>query len=424
LLNAAVIELFQALSEKLIRLSTKLPAMVNRSWLILAVCFLLAFTMNGVQSSFALFILPMVSDLGWNISSLALAATICMLSTGISLPVIGRLADRYSPKVMILIGGGLAGIGVLFLSFVQSILHVYLFYGLLFGLTWMSCGLIATTAFVTRLFFERRGLAISILQSAFPLGWFCIVPLTQISIQTGGWRIAWLTLGSTLIFIVLIAIFVLKDSKKSCTYLNKKSSYNSVIPIRKALRSSFYILIGMVVQLICGFTDIPLTTLWIPISIELGIKEITASYTLGFMGAIAFFGTITIGLLSEKLGRKIPVVLSFAIRFISIFVLFLVNSYVSYYVFLILLSFSLFGMVPVISTWFSEVFGEESVGTLFGFSQLIHFIGAAAGIYILSLLAEIYQTYHPAFIVCLVLLLLNVLSCLAVRTPTRPPTKF
>jgi MFS family permease len=152
---------------------------------------------------------------------------------------------------------------------------------------------------------------------------------------------------------------------------------------------------------------------------ELGIDESTASYTLGFMGLATFLGTLTMGVASERFGRKLPVVLSFAIRSVSICVPLLAKSVIGYYTFLILLGVSFFGMVPVISAWFSEVFGKEVVGSLFGFSQLIHLIGSALGIYFLSYMAEISGTYFPALIVCLALTLINILLSLLVSAPAR-----
>jgi MFS family permease len=372
------------------------------------------FITRGVQASFAVFLLPMSREFGWSLSSLALAATICMFSTGFSLPVMGRLADKYGPRTVILVGEGLAGIGILLLAFVQDLLQVYLLYGFLFGLTWMGCGMIATTALVSRWFIERRSLALTVLQSAFPLGWLCIVPLTQILIRSYGWRNSWFMLGTSIILITLIASPVLREPGGSSTR-HKSDGYEATIPLEKALKIPFFLLVGVTIQVICGFTDLPFSTLWVPISVEFGIDEVTASYTLGFMAAMIFLGTVVIGSLSEKLGYKLLLTASYIIRAVSMGIPLLVKSDVGYYIFLVLLGFSFFGMVPIVSAWLGQVFGERSVGTLFGFSQFIHYMGSAVGVYAFDLLAEVYKTYHPAFHLCLILTLINILCCLLAR---------
>ena len=394
-------------------------AMASNRWTALALCFLIVFMMRGIQASYAVFILPASRDLCLDPFLLVLPATSCMLFAGLSLMIVSPLIDKYGPEAVTLIGACSAGLGIALLSLAQSPMHFHLIYGVVFGSTWMSCGLIATTALASRLFTERSGLAITVLQSAFPLGWFCVVPLARMLIEGYGWRIAWLILGLTLTLIAITAIPLLMGFRADSALSKERGLHEILTPTIGALKCPFYILTGIAIQFICGFTDVPISTLWVPISMELGIDESTASYTLGFMGLATFLGTLTMGVASERFGRKLPVVLSFAIRSVSICVPLLAKSVIGYYTFLTLLGVSFFGMVPVISAWFSEVFGKEVVGSLFGFSQLIHLIGSALGIYFLSYMAEISGTYFPALIVCLALTLINILLSLLVRAPAR-----
>jgi len=386
-------------------------------WVVLVSCFLIVFMMRGIQASYAIFILPASRDLGLDYLSLALPATSCMLFTGPSLLTVGPLIDKCDPRAIVSIGTCSAGLSIALLSLAQSPLHFHLLYGVVFGSTWMSCGLIATTALISQLSARRSGLAITVLQSAFPLGWFCVVPLTRMLIERCGWRTAWFVLGLALTLIAIIASPLLRGFKIGSSPSEKEGFRKAFTPLTKALRSPFYILTGVAIQFICGFTDIPLSTLWVPISIELGIDEAMASYTLSFMGATAFLGTLAMGTLAERTDRRLPIALSFAIRCMAIGFSLLIKSVIGYYVFLTLLGFSLFGMVPVIAAWLGDVFGKKVVGSLFSFSQFIHFVGSASGIYVLSYMAEMRGTYVPALIICLALALINVFLSLLIKHP-------
>ncbi|MCX8205060.1 MAG: MFS transporter [Candidatus Nezhaarchaeota archaeon] len=386
--------------------------MAQRPWALVVISFAILFLARGIQVAFAVFLTHMSNDLACPISSLAFAATIFMLSNGLSFIAIGKLADRHGPKKVLSIGMGLVGASASLMAFVQSAWQVYVLYGLIIGLTSMGCGLVATTSLISQWFTERRGPAFTFFQSAVPLSWLCTAPLAQLLMQSFGWRNAWLTLGITIVFITSATSLFLKKLGGSLVRLSSHSG-DEPYPLKKALKVGFFLVIGLMVQFICGFTDIPFQTLWIPISMELGVDSATASYALGLMGATAFLGTVAIGLLSEKAGHGLLLAFCYALRALSISTILLsTRSSAAYYAFLSLLGFSFFSVVPVLSTWFSEVFGKRSIGTLFGFSQFIHFAGSSLGIAVFSATADLHKTYLPVFSLCLVLVLLNVPLCL------------
>jgi len=390
-------------------------AMISYRWIVVWVCFAILFVLTGIQMALAIFLIPMSREFGSSVSALALAMTICMLSTGFSLPIVGRVADRYGSRTVVLTGAVVAGVSALLLAFVSSVWQVYLLYGCLFGFAWNGSGMLATTALISRWFAQKRSVALTVFQSAYPLGWFCMVPLAQRLATSYGWRNSWIALGAFLLFAVLIAFFLLKDPERTSSDMSL-SDTDRVVPLGTALKTSFFLLLGVVIHFICGFTDVPFSTLWVPMSLEWGIDEVTASYTLGLMAGIVFLGTIVLGPLPERLGYKIPLTVSYMIRTVSLAIpLFLAKSTMTYYALAFLLAFSFFGMTPIISSWLGEVFGERSLGGLLGLSVFMHFMGSGAGIYLFSLSAETYGTYRLAFVSGSALTLVSVVLCLLLR---------
>ena len=69
------------------------------SWVILASGFLVLFFGTGSRFAFGLMLKPMSEDLGWSRSTLTLGLTAFMMVSAVSLPVVGRLIDRYSLSV-------------------------------------------------------------------------------------------------------------------------------------------------------------------------------------------------------------------------------------------------------------------------------------------------------------------------------------
>lgn len=385
------------------------------NWVALALTFAMFFMASGAQMSFPVSLVPMSRELGWDISLLSHAMSICMLSTGFSMPLIGKLTDKYGPRIVTLLGYAIAGISTLLMSLVSEIWQVYLFYGVLLGLTWHSIGMVTLPTLVSTWFAEKRSLPLSILQSAFPIGWFCAAPLAGSLIQVYGWRYTWLLLGTIFILVVALSSLFLREPEAPSI---RALGGNKPSEVKIAIKTRFFILIGIIIMFMCGFTDMPFTQLWIPISIEWGMDEVVASYNLGYIALMAFIGTISIGPLPRKLGYKIPFSILYFVRAASLVpLLFLVKSIAAYYTFMVLLGLSFFGMAPIFSAWIGETFGEKILGELLGLSTFMHFVGAALGIYIFSLVNEIYRTYYPAFLLSFVLVLAIIIFCCLIKPP-------
>lgn len=384
--------------------------MIAYRWVIVLLCFSLLFMVTGVQMTFAILLVPMSLEFHASVSDLAIASSISMLVTGVSLPIVGRIVDKRGPRIVILVGATIAGLSTLLLAFVSSIWEIYLLYGFLFGFTWNSSSMVASTALVSR-WFARKSTAMTIFQSGYSMGWLFMVPLVESLRQSYGWRSSWFTLGAAYLLTILFMCLLLKEPDKSDTQMDRDSIV-ATVPLRRAAKTSFFLIVGVVIMFICGFTDVPFLILWIPMSLEWGIGEGTASYTLGFMALMVFLGTITIGPLPGRFGKKLPFTISYVIRAVALVVPLILRSTETYYAFAFLMAFSFYGMVPVISAWLGEVFGQESVGSLFGFSLFMHFIGTAAGVYCFSLLAETYKTYYLALVLGFILTSVSVVSAL------------
>ena len=68
-------------------------------WLIVATTFWMAVCTGGGRSGFGVFVIPMTAELGWNRSTIALAAALGALISGLSQPLVGRFYRRWQPIV-------------------------------------------------------------------------------------------------------------------------------------------------------------------------------------------------------------------------------------------------------------------------------------------------------------------------------------
>src|SRR3989475_4929128 len=94
---------------------------LHPAWVVLAAVTLCMMAGTGLRSVFGVYIKPMEAEFGWGRGALSGAAAISLLLLGATGPLVGRLADRWGPRRVIVVSLLLLGIGSLGAAFVQSL---------------------------------------------------------------------------------------------------------------------------------------------------------------------------------------------------------------------------------------------------------------------------------------------------------------
>src|SRR4029077_77906 len=89
-----------------------------RAGLALAACFLVLFIGGGARFAIGLTFKPMVDEFVLARGELGLAVAAYMLVSALATFIAGRLADRLSPRALLIGGTGIGGIGIGLMSFV------------------------------------------------------------------------------------------------------------------------------------------------------------------------------------------------------------------------------------------------------------------------------------------------------------------
>src|SRR5215470_682392 len=157
-------------------------------WLTLGGAFA-AFTVGaGIMHSYTVFLVAFIEEFRWSRAETSIAYSVSQLVAGASSPLVGALVDRLGPRRLLLLGGGLLVLGLLASAFISALWQIILLYGVVMTFGANCLGLVVFVPLLSRHFVRRRGMAISIVQSANGFGRAASAPLVQFLISTIGWR--------------------------------------------------------------------------------------------------------------------------------------------------------------------------------------------------------------------------------------------
>ena len=178
-------------------------------WVIVAVSFMgnwITAPLNPVV--FSIFIVPIRTELGITLGTLAWCITFRQISAGIFAPILGYLVDKYGPRWLGVACAAWAGLCLSALSFSENVWWMYaLFFVSGFsGFGVFGGGQILTGVPPANWFVAKRGRALSYASMGGGLGTASWVIISSLLVTRIGWREAWFIYG-ILIAVVLIPAY-------------------------------------------------------------------------------------------------------------------------------------------------------------------------------------------------------------------------
>ncbi len=412
-------------------LKKKLPkSNLFYGWYILAASFVILFFNSGARFSFGVMFKPMIAEFGWNRSSISLAFFLNMTLYALSLTIVGRFYDRYGPKWVIVISTILLSAGYTLISLIDSLWQFFVYYGILaaIGLGGTSVPLIA--ALVSKWFEKWRGLAISLALSGNSLGHFALIPLFTIFALRYGWRASYFYIGLIMLVVnITLVLLVIKGDPDNLGQrpfgyqgrgeINGEEGQISPIEnprdlsLREAMRThSFWFF--LIVMFICGTGDFLVTTHLIPLVTDYGVSPTTAGNMLAWYGLMSLAGIMAAGPASDMIGNKIPIALTFLLRFLSFLLILKYQNLTSFYVFALTFGFTHLITAPLTPTLTGRLYGLSHVGLISGFITTVHHSAGGFWAYMGGLIFDQTGSYRLVFILSAIMALAAIFSSILI----------
>jgi MFS transporter, OFA family, oxalate/formate antiporter len=175
----------------------------SRWWQLLCglVCAMVA---SNPQYIWTLLTHPLTAKLGVSLPSLQVTFSILIVCQTFLSPLEGYLIERFGPRWLLAAGGAITGLSWVLTSRAESLLSVYLCYGVLGGIG-VGIVVVGTIGLMARWFPDRRGFAIGVVMAGFGMGaMLTTFPITN-SIARYGYQNTLLVYGVILGVIGILA---------------------------------------------------------------------------------------------------------------------------------------------------------------------------------------------------------------------------
>ncbi|MBA3051933.1 OFA family MFS transporter [bacterium] len=337
--------------------------------------------MMGVAYVWGVYVTPLISEFGWTKAQASLPFSVFLLSYTVAMIIGGRLQDIHGPRKICTIGAFLFGIGYLLSGFATSLFYLCLVYGVIGGIG-TGFAYVTPMATVVKWFPHKKGLMGGIVVFGFGAGAFVLSPLVRKIISVYSWQTSFISLGIFFIIAGLIVsqFLVLPPEGRAITAPGKtiRQPLAEMTPIEALKTPVFWM--AWTAWLLALTVGLGLMGHIVSYATEVGIDKMTAAFILSIIAIFNGAGRISIGALSDKIGRTralsgacfvmAAVMAGFTVVGESVVLLYILGG--------------LFGLC--FGTWMilyplitSELFGTKHLGVNYGLLFSSYGIGGFAG---------------------------------------------
>lgn len=281
-------------------------------WVLLGLLWVTYFLLHGTRQIYNAALPQIKADFAGHgtDAQFGLVRTAFLFSYALMVPFMGLAADFFKRKWVIVIGTAMFSLSVFFTGYVDSLVMMFVMYGLLNGVgQCMIPG--ACSSLIAQYHVKTRSTALSIYQSALYVGIIlCSVAAGWLgSLGSGGWRWAfWISGGMGVVWLVLLAVF-LRDTPQQAANMARSLKWRHLKVACMALweRPTGILLTFAFGMLVFGSNCF---RTWMPAYLQQSVAGITpaaaAFHSVFWFYVGSFFGISVGARVSDRMSERRP----------------------------------------------------------------------------------------------------------------------
>ena len=371
-------------------------------WVIVsASALMLALSMGMIVNGTSVFFTPLFEEFGWQRGAVSLINTSGLVGLAIGGIFMGRIADKAPIRWVVLFGATVIGLCMLGASQADVLWQFYLLF-FIAGFLGASALFVPLIANVGNWFKTGAGLALGIASAGQALGQGGMPYVLALLIGALGWRDALMSVGVTMLVLLISLAMLIKQPPKISTGLDAGSTDNSLIDGADTTLippNTLAVWLGSAAILCCICMSVPLMHL-VPLMQDRGLSLEDAGSVLLVMLTVAIVGRIVFGKLADMIGAIRTYWIASCWQTVLVFFFLQVDTLQGYYIFAIIYGFGYAGVMTGIlisARVLTPASKRASVlGIVLFFAYLGHGIGGYQGGYFFDLTGNYTLTYANA----------------------------
>lgn len=335
----------------------------------------------------SVFFLPLQRELQIGRAALSFLFSLARIEGGIEGPLVGWLIDKQGPRIPVVIGVLLSGIGMLALSRVDTTLEFVVVYTVMVALGFQMGYLQVMHAVANIWFIKYRTRAMSVFSSSVRLGPAVFTPMLGVIVDWWDWRTgAWLV-GLFVLATALPLTYFIKRSPESMGLLPDGASPEDLegstggttaeapvdFEFKEAMRTPAWWIIALTTTVRTTNNGV-FQVHFIPIFVWKGFSELGAATMVGVTQLLATPLILLVGWLGDRWSKKAILVVAHVCLGLSLVVLTLVDSDWGVYLFVMLFAFGA-NVAPANYSIIGDYFGRKTFARLRGVLNSLGIVG-------------------------------------------------
>lgn len=394
--------------------------MSKRRYLV-AIGGILLHLMIGSVYAWSVFTGPIAKQTGWALSSVTVAFSIAIFFLGMSAAFMGRLVERFGPRLTGTVAALLYGSGILLTGLavqLESLPLLYIGYGVVGGLG-LGAGYVTPVSTIIAWFPDKRGLATGMAIMGFGFAAMLTGPIAQNLIAGIGLVPTMYVLGTAYLLIMFTAAQVIRkprpgevpaaDIAKSVSLTGTAMTANQAVKTR----SFRYLWLMFFINITCG---IGLVAVASPMAQQqTGMSAATAAMMVGVVGLFNGFGRLAWATLSDLIGRPLTYTLIFTVDVAMLAGILVFSSPLLFGIALCLIMSCYGAGFSVIPAYLGDVFGTKQLGAIHGYVLTAWAVAGVVGPTLLSLSDQYFHSYTYSLIFFVALELVAFILSIRIR---------
>ncbi len=370
---------------------------------------------GDITYAYGIFLPAMAESFRWSRSALSGPYGFFIIVGGMLGPVAGMTVSRFGARKNIILCNIVAAFGLLGMSQIKELWHVYLFFGVMAGMGLGFGEFVSVTTVINNWFIRKRSLAMGLLFASGGVAGLAFPPLITRMISGLGWRTAWVCIAAIhlVLTVVLAGIFIrsrpedVGQSPDGRSYITSQLSSETKVQnrvyqtssdwkLRDALRTPTLWLIVALFSIFFFASNILITHQVVYLQ-GLNFSPMMSATVFGLMIGISIIGRLVSGVLALRFEGRYLAAGFLTSMGLGILALIYARDISFIYLYSILTGIGFGGMVVLMPSLLGAYFGRAYYSQILGWTTPVVTIVCAAGPVIAGFLYDLTGKYILSF---------------------------